>query len=573
MSDAPIDDDIWEALYSTYAPDVPFDAMSEMMDKCKDISSVENELIKEFEAILDDRDDDWGENLYWTMVILAKGGSKKSIPLFFRCLTQYPDYDYVLEAVHQCLIWLGEPAAREAMAWMKEKRSFVEKLYVSGAFEGVLDYGDEALLADVKKFLKDRVKLEESIEDDEECLSQFLMALAYFPGEDVLPFVRSVVGRYEYNADLNAAFEAAEGRFPIERRNEYSRDWREFCELYAQRLDPEREKKDKSHKKHIENLSQENKNAWKAEDWNKVIEVGKELKKEAFLRPKVSPVMCSAHLNLKMKKEFEAEAREALALISERWELFPDDVDYKKEIEAFEILRSTCEFVSEDDRLFLISRFGDYMDGFLRDIGCAEYAVAIKKIKKMVNSPDAVSDGLLRKFFEADEEVFILQDKYIALKAVEDLDLLIKECEKRKLAPVYPDSLTRVKLMQEGRKYELYTKEEMALDQEIRIFTLGCWNLELFRIKMRNDIAGFANRDQLIDKMRVYFENFPRLADCVFKAWNISPRWELGGRAPRDLKINDGVSMAPQADKAVKTGRNALCPCGSGKKYKKCCGR
>ena len=572
MNDVFVDDSDWEVLFLTCAPDVPFDVMSELMDRCKESAGVENELIEEFEAMLDDEDEDWGEEFYWLMVILAKGASKKSIPLFLRCLSRYPDYDYVLEAVSQCLIWLGEPAVRATMAWLQEKRSFVERLYASGVFESVLDYGDEDFLADVKKFLKEQVKREENIEDKEDCLSMFLMILAYFPGEDVLPFVRSVVGSYDYHAELNDAFEVAEGRFSIERENEYGRDWKKFCELYAQRMDPERKKKAKDYEKYIENLFQENKKALKSEDWNKVIQAGKELKKNEYLRVKVSQDLCSAYLNLKMKKEFESEVQESLALISERWKLFPEMSDYKKDIESFEVLRSTCEFASEDDRLFLISRFGDYMAGFLQDIGYAEYAVAIKKIKKMVNSPDAASDGLLREFFESNGQVFILDGKHITLKVVDDLDVLIKECEKRKLVPVYPDSLTRVKLMQEGRKYILYTEEERSLDQDIRIFTLGCWNLELFRIEMRNDITGFANRDKLIDKMKVYFENFSRLVDCVFDAWNISPRWELGGRAPQDLKINDEASIVPQVKNNVKTGRNALCPCGSGKKYKKCCG-
>ena len=91
--------------------------------------------------------------------------------------------------------------------------------------------------------------------------------------------------------------------------------------------------------------------------------------------------------------------------------------------------------------------------------------------------------------------------------------------------------------------------------------------------KFIKDIAGFTNRDELIEKMQVYFENFSYLVDCVFEAWNISPRWELGGRAPRDLKINDRPFMAISGNKSVKTRRNDPCPCGSGKKYKKCCGR
>ena len=39
--------------------------------------------------------------------------------------------------------------------------------------------------------------------------------------------------------------------------------------------------------------------------------------------------------------------------------------------------------------------------------------------------------------------------------------------------------------------------------------------------------------------------------------------------------FEDGVSVAPKTEKreTPKVGRNDPCPCGSGKKYKKCCGR
>ena len=40
------------------------------------------------------------------------------------------------------------------------------------------------------------------------------------------------------------------------------------------------------------------------------------------------------------------------------------------------------------------------------------------------------------------------------------------------------------------------------------------------------------------------------------------------------VERQDGEAAAPQpVQREGKVGRNALCPCGSGKKYKKCCGR
>ena len=42
---------------------------------------------------------------------------------------------------------------------------------------------------------------------------------------------------------------------------------------------------------------------------------------------------------------------------------------------------------------------------------------------------------------------------------------------------------------------------------------------------------------------------------------------------PEDVSdIDRALAAAQPARAAPKTGRNELCPCGSGKKYKKCCG-
>ena len=46
---------------------------------------------------------------------------------------------------------------------------------------------------------------------------------------------------------------------------------------------------------------------------------------------------------------------------------------------------------------------------------------------------------------------------------------------------------------------------------------------------------------------------------------------KYGGREKAFQLLMEGMGAAPA--KKRKIGRNELCPCGSGKKYKKCCGR
>jgi preprotein translocase subunit SecA len=38
------------------------------------------------------------------------------------------------------------------------------------------------------------------------------------------------------------------------------------------------------------------------------------------------------------------------------------------------------------------------------------------------------------------------------------------------------------------------------------------------------------------------------------------------------VNVSHGENTVKSSVKSDKTGRNELCPCGSGKKYKRCCG-
>ena len=60
------------------------------------------------------------------------------------------------------------------------------------------------------------------------------------------------------------------------------------------------------------------------------------------------------------------------------------------------------------------------------------------------------------------------------------------------------------------------------------------------------------------------------------KEWLTTPREALGGKRPQEL-LNDEELFPSKVEtmrrETPKIGRNDPCPCGSGKKYKKCCGR
>jgi SWIM/SEC-C metal-binding protein len=61
------------------------------------------------------------------------------------------------------------------------------------------------------------------------------------------------------------------------------------------------------------------------------------------------------------------------------------------------------------------------------------------------------------------------------------------------------------------------------------------------------------------------------LSICNRRGWKVIVGIEPN--KPEDISDVERLLNPPEAAKAqVKTGRNESCPCGSGKKYKRCCG-
>ncbi|MCH4890838.1 hypothetical protein EZV73_24880 [Acidaminobacter sp. JC074] len=63
-------------------------------------------------------------------------------------------------------------------------------------------------------------------------------------------------------------------------------------------------------------------------------------------------------------------------------------------------------------------------------------------------------------------------------------------------------------------------------------------------------------------------EGIKEFADATITINNEIPHWELKGHAPMELSKHQKQMPIVKGDKI---GRNDPCPCGSGKKYKKCC--
>lgn len=95
--------------------------------------------------------------------------------------------------------------------------------------------------------------------------------------------------------------------------------------------------------------------------------------------------------------------------------------------------------------------------------------------------------------------------------------------------------------------------------------------------------AAEAPMEEYLDLLEAYDLNLPKMKDMdrfmglVVGVINNTRLWANYGHTPAELftAMKGGVPSAPTGgmSPAPKIGRNDPCPCGSGKKYKKCCGQ
>ena len=89
---------------------------------------------------------------------------------------------------------------------------------------------------------------------------------------------------------------------------------------------------------------------------------------------------------------------------------------------------------------------------------------------------------------------------------------------------------------------------------------------------VKNEIGTMSIVD-LLEKRGIKFKDGSNKTESLITAvaavYNTTPIWTLKGTSPLDLEARSKTTLHVEN----KVGRNDPCPCGSGKKYKKCCGR
>jgi preprotein translocase subunit SecA len=136
------------------------------------------------------------------------------------------------------------------------------------------------------------------------------------------------------------------------------------------------------------------------------------------------------------------------------------------------------------------------------------------------------------------------------------------------------------------KKEEEFGEQEIrALERFIALHSLDAhWKehlLSLDHLKEGIGLRGYGQKDPLREYQRESFDLFLEMVDkakfdTVSKLYAVHPAKEELVHAEPVIFLNRGDGSLPQQDekqKDKKVGRNDPCPCGSGKKYKKCCGR
>jgi len=124
----------------------------------------------------------------------------------------------------------------------------------------------------------------------------------------------------------------------------------------------------------------------------------------------------------------------------------------------------------------------------------------------------------------------------------------------------------------------LLDQTDGSLDQVNKAFALAqlCWNLALLPEEERDEAIGELRLTLKMDENE--FETFRRsfVVPMIRRHQEMFPRMHQqvsmqASRAAREPQTRP--TMPPRIDRHRRTGRNAPCPCNSGKKYKLCCGR
>lgn len=117
------------------------------------------------------------------------------------------------------------------------------------------------------------------------------------------------------------------------------------------------------------------------------------------------------------------------------------------------------------------------------------------------------------------------------------------------------------------------TIEQLAIENDMEpvMFTgfLDGINNSLTELLDLSELEEASEIDATVDLEKLYYNMLDAKADWLYNL----PAWNDILTAERRKEIKKEFNSTKTVVKEAKIGRNDPCPCGSGKKYKKCCGQ
>gem|GEM_PF-3712410 len=299
----------------------------------------------------------------------------------------------------------------------------------------------------------------------------------------------------------------------------------------------------------------------------------------------------------------------ALNMAKKQWRDNPLEYEYEtvEKLESFFDLMVEPSETEERQN----SRFLEYAHGLLFFIGAAPFSVLKDLVHEITGLKIKMNQSQFAELIQGDSRFKVIGKRpmYVSLPEVEDPKDLFREFESRRLD--YPEFIIDDLVDPKEAWAELFfdpaeldaidrlrkiTGAELPVGELHMIFNMERERPAMVVQKFLDMVPGFNS-----------FERVQELTGIVMNLWNGWPRWELGGNFPSEVMEMERPYLRPLPDKPLdireetgsanetgsahesgryrgdnviqlpvrvnKAGRNDPCPCGSGKKYKKCCGR
>ncbi|MBM7615939.1 YecA family protein [Alkaliphilus hydrothermalis] len=175
------------------------------------------------------------------------------------------------------------------------------------------------------------------------------------------------------------------------------------------------------------------------------------------------------------------------------------------------------------------------------------------------------------------ESEFVFTGLYVHHLNMNIPEEILMEHYSRGDLPYYP--LTLKQALEAGKsEYEEINRHDLRLmaflDSHYELSKIEA----LDEIKILKDmIRNLCPPGELLEYFQQFFEiptqdELQMILDMIIGIYNNTRQWVLKGHTSTEIRGNHPLVPQEQPE-AIKVGRNDTCPCGSGKKYKKCCGR